>query len=81
MNVPIDWGFGVFHSGIEVGGVEYSFASGAGIFTLAPKEAPGATYRESIAMGSYEGTSQDAQRLLESMRHDFQGHHYHILSK
>jgi hypothetical protein len=34
-------GLGFFHSGVEVGGEEFSFASGAGIFSSTPKEASG----------------------------------------
>ena len=34
-------GFGLHHSGVEILGVEYSFASGGGIFESSPKVAPG----------------------------------------
>ena len=34
-------GFGLHHSGVEILGVEYSFASGGGIFESRPKVAPG----------------------------------------
>jgi len=32
---------GAYHSGVEVGGKEYTFAGGAGIFDHAPRQAPG----------------------------------------
>ena len=32
---------GLHHSGVEILGKEYSFASGGGIFDSSPKEAPG----------------------------------------
>ncbi|RLO04060.1 hypothetical protein DYB28_009227 [Aphanomyces astaci] len=75
------WGLGAFHSGVEVGGVEYSFAGGAGIFTLAPKSAQGAVFRESIDMGSFEGTYHDAKRILDDMRSEFHGSQYNLLTK
>ena len=48
-------GIGVHHSGVEILGSEYSFASGAGIFQTSPKDASGARYRESIEIGSFYG--------------------------
>ena len=39
-------GFGLHHSGVEILGKEYTFASGAGIFDHNPREAPGAKFRE-----------------------------------
>lgn len=39
---------GIHHSGVEILGREYSFASGGGIFDSSPKDAPGAKFRESI---------------------------------
>ncbi|RQM27768.1 hypothetical protein B5M09_006873 [Aphanomyces astaci] len=70
-----------FTYGVEVGGVEYSFAGGAGIFTLAPKSAQGAVFRESIDMGSFEGTYHDAKRILDDMRSEFHGSQYNLLTK
>ena len=32
---------GLHHSGVEILGKEYSFASGGGVFDSSPKEAPG----------------------------------------
>ncbi|OQR96821.1 hypothetical protein THRCLA_07161 [Thraustotheca clavata] len=74
-------GFGAFHSGLDVGGDEYSFAGGAGIFTCRPKQADGAVFRESIHMGYFDGSSMDARRVIESLRSDFQGSHYNLLTK
>ena len=34
-------GMGAYHSGVEIGGKEYTFAGGAGIFDHAPRQAPG----------------------------------------
>ncbi|KAF0699316.1 Aste57867_10106 [Aphanomyces stellatus] len=75
------WGLGAFHSGVVVGGIEYSFAGGAGIFTSPPKEAQGAVFREAIDIGYFEGTSQEARRILDDMRGDFHGTMYNLLTK
>uniref|UniRef100_K3WX62 PPPDE domain-containing protein n=1 Tax=Globisporangium ultimum (strain ATCC 200006 / CBS 805.95 / DAOM BR144) TaxID=431595 RepID=K3WX62_GLOUD len=60
-------GFGFFHSGIEIAGDEYSFASGAGIFTSTPKQ----------AAGSYT----EAKQIAYSLRSDFEGNTYNLVTK
>ncbi|RHY92661.1 hypothetical protein DYB35_003027 [Aphanomyces astaci] len=57
------WGLGAFHSGVEVGGVEYSFAGGAGIFTLAPKSAQGAVFRDEFHGSQYNLLTKYSRRL------------------
>ena len=74
-------GLGVYHSGIEVSGTEYSFASGAGIFEGSPKDAPGATFRESILLGEFKGSAADIRGVAASMRDDYSGGKYNIMSK
>ncbi|OQS00610.1 hypothetical protein ACHHYP_03269 [Achlya hypogyna] len=74
-------GLGAFHSGVDVGGDEFSFAGGAGIFTCRPKQADGAVFRESIHMGYFDGSSVDARRAIEDLRQDFQGNQYNLLTK
>jgi len=74
-------GLGMYHSGVQVGGLEWSFAGGAGVFSDTPKSAAGATFRESIDMGVFAGTSSDLDRILDSLRPHFPGDQYNILSK
>ncbi len=50
---------GLHHSGVEILGKEYSFASGGGIFDSTPKDAPGAKFRESIELGAFDGGSSE----------------------
>lgn len=75
---PICCGF--FHTGVEILGVEYSFAGGAGVYECAPKSAPDARFRESIRMGSIESTSV-ASSVLARLRPDFQGEAYSLIFK
>ena len=58
-------GLGLHHSGVEVSGSEYSFASGAGVFESTPREAPGAKYRGTVELGTCEGGSADLKRVLD----------------
>jgi hypothetical protein len=48
--VDADIGLGFFHTGVEIAGDEFSFASGAGVFSSTPRDAPGA-FNE-IGLGS-----------------------------
>ncbi|RQM14848.1 hypothetical protein KXD40_005808 [Peronospora effusa] len=34
-------GLGIFHSGVEIAGEEFSYASGAGVFSSSPKRVTG----------------------------------------
>jgi hypothetical protein len=74
-------GLGMYHSGVQVGGLEWSFAGGAGVFSDSPKSASGATFRESIDMGVFSGTSSDLDSILDDLRPHFRGDKYNILSK
>jgi deubiquitinase DESI2 len=76
-------GFGLHHTGVQLYDTEYSFADGAGIFNDTPKSAPNARYRESIEMGTFDGTMQDLQIILHELRdqYGFIGTKYNLLRK
>ncbi|TMW57454.1 hypothetical protein Poli38472_003379 [Pythium oligandrum] len=74
-------GLGLFHTGVEIGGDEFSFASGAGVFYSTPRQAPGARFRESIEMGDFQGSYSDAKNLAYSLRHEFDGASYNLFTK
>lgn len=65
------FGFGIYHSGVEISGREYSFANGAGIFEIAPKTAPGAKFREQVEIGHFEGGKDELNRALDFLRDEF----------
>ena len=51
------FGLGLYHSGIEMNGVEYAYGgdpnnSGTGVFQTAPLSVAGATYHESYLLGT-----------------------------
>ena len=70
------------HPPLPTGGVEWTFAGGAGVFySDDPKTAPGATYRESIDLGEFSGTSRDVDKIIDSLRPRFQGDSYNLLTK
>jgi hypothetical protein len=74
-------GMGLHHSGVEIMGSEYSFASGAGIFESSPKLAPGAKFREQIELGSYEGGQAELKTALSVLRDDYGPDDYNLIRK
>ncbi|CAM9366015.1 unnamed protein product [Pylaiella littoralis] len=74
-------GLGVFHSGLEVDGREYTFAGGGGIFDHDPRKAPGARFRESVSMGSFSGGSSVLRGAIDSLREDFGPDRYNVLTR
>lgn len=74
-------GFGVHHSGVEILGQEYSFASGGGIFDSTPKEVPNAKFRESIEVGVFQGGSSELRTIINDLRSDFGPDDYNLMSK
>jgi len=75
------WGLGFYHSGLQVGREEYTFASSAGIFHHEPKGAPGAKFREAIELGEYKGTTRDLEVVIQNLRSKFPGNSYHVLNQ
>jgi len=69
------------HSGVEILGVEYSFASGGGIFESSPKVAPGALFRESVELGAFDGGQQELQRAIADLRDDFGPDRYNLFQR
>lgn len=74
------FGFGLYHSGIQIGGLEWSFAGGSGIYSDDPKSAP-ATFRESIELGEFRGTSSDIDNIIDDLRQKFKSNSYNLLSQ
>ncbi|XXG78570.1 hypothetical protein AAC387_Pa08g2493 [Persea americana] len=78
-------GIGIFHTGIEVYGVEYAFGAhdypSSGVFEVEPRQCPGFKFRKSIFMGT---TILDPNQIREFMeRHsvNYNGNTYHLIAK
>jgi hypothetical protein len=75
-------GCGLHHSGVEISGVEYSFASGAGIFeSTTPTIVNGAKFRTRIDLGSFDGGSAQLKQVLHELRDSFAGDSYHLIRR
>lgn len=75
-------GCGLHHSGIEVMGIEYSFASGAGIYeSNTPTIVVGAKYRERVELGSFDGGSERLKQVLDELKDHFGPEDYNIIRR
>uniref|UniRef100_A0A914VZC3 PPPDE domain-containing protein n=1 Tax=Plectus sambesii TaxID=2011161 RepID=A0A914VZC3_9BILA len=82
-------GIGVFHTGIEVYGVEYAYGGHpfafSGIFDNTPQDAEelgeNFKFRESILVGETDFTAGDVRHMIQLMGHEYKGDRYHLISK
>ncbi|CAB9514762.1 Desumoylating isopeptidase 2 [Seminavis robusta] len=76
-------GIGLYHSGVEIDGFEYSFASrGGGIFKIEPRKARGVRFYQQIEMGSIDEEQgiQQLQRALDELKDGFQPQKYDFVT-
>lgn len=78
-------GLGVFHSAIEVYGLEYAFGAHeyatSGVFAVEPRKCPGYTYRRSILLGRTDISGSEFQSFMEHISSRYHGDTYHLVSK
>ena len=60
-------GIGLYHTGLELRGFEYSFSS-AGVSRTTPKLPDFGIWRETILVGNFSGTMNDFQIILNDLR-------------
>ncbi|ERN00211.1 hypothetical protein AMTRI_Chr13g115900 [Amborella trichopoda] len=78
-------GLGIFHSGIEVHGLEYGFGAHdfptSGVFEVEPKSCPGFIYRRSIFLGSTDMSLSEFRTFMENLAGKYHGDTYHLIAK
>ncbi|KAL4563981.1 hypothetical protein LXL04_028030 [Taraxacum kok-saghyz] len=78
-------GFGIFHSGIQVYGMEYGFGAHdfpiSGVFEVEPKSCPGFIYRCSIPLGHITISPSEFRDFIETVASEYHGDTYHLISK
>ena len=82
-NKYVYWmGLGAFHAGVEINGVEWSFGyvsgPGTGVFQCEPRQAPGATYRETMPLGYTSKSGWQIDNVIAEMRISYRGCDYHM---
>ncbi|KAL2929459.1 hypothetical protein RDABS01_034870 [Bienertia sinuspersici] len=79
------FGFGIFHSGIEVHGMEYGFGAhdlpASGVFEVEPRSCPGFIYRCSIPLGRTSMSQSEFRTFIEHMASEYHGDTYHLITK
>ncbi|PKU67069.1 deSI-like protein At4g17486 [Dendrobium catenatum] len=86
LNNYLYWcGLGIFHSGIEVHGLEYGFGAHdfptSGVFEVEPRNCPGFVYRCSLLLGYINMPPLEFRTFMESMSAEYYGDTYHLISK
>jgi len=79
------FGIGAFHSGVQLGEIEYAFGGHefdfSGIFTVEPRVTPGVVFRESIELGETNLNSREIQALADSLAPKYFGNTYNLFTK
>jgi hypothetical protein len=75
------FGLGLYHSGVQIDGKEYTFAAESGIFSHSPKNVPNAKFRESIKLGVFEGNQSKIDEIISELRSEFKGSDYNVVMK
>uniref|UniRef100_A0A7N0V411 PPPDE domain-containing protein n=1 Tax=Kalanchoe fedtschenkoi TaxID=63787 RepID=A0A7N0V411_KALFE len=86
MNSYVYWaGLGIFHSGVEVHGVEYGFGAHdyptSGVFSVEPRKCPGFKFRKSILIGTTYLSERQVQDFMERYSAYYNGDSYHLITK
>ena len=78
-------GFGIWHTGVEVNGIEYTFgkrgSSLSGISSLKPRTAPGVTFKETVEIGRTALTSREIRDLVAELGSTYAGNSYHVTGR
>lgn len=79
------FGVGIFHSGIEVHGMEYGFGaheySTSGVFEVEPRSCPGFIFRRSVLLGSTDMNYSQFRSFIERLSAKYHGDTYHLIAK
>ncbi|XP_008795626.1 deSI-like protein At4g17486 [Phoenix dactylifera] len=86
MNGYVYWaGLGIYHTGVEVYGVEYAFGAHdyptSGVFEVEPRQCPGFRFRKSIFMGTTCLDPMQVREFMELHSVNYHGDTYHLIVK
>jgi len=82
-------GVGIFHSGVELFGTEFSYGGHpfefSGIFEITPKDSEELgdhyKYKESVTLGHTAFTKEEVNQAISHLGRDFKGAKYHLMQK
>ncbi|WOL06432.1 deSI-like protein [Canna indica] len=79
------FGLGIYHSGVQVHGVEYAYGAHehptTGIFEGEPRQCPGFAFRKSILIGRTDLGPREVRALMEEMAAEYTGITYNLITK
>ncbi|GAA0164507.1 cysteine protease [Lithospermum erythrorhizon] len=79
------FGLGIFHSGIEVHGLEYGFGAheyaSSGVFEVEPRSCPGFIFRRAVLLGTIDMTRSEFRSFMENLSNEYHGDSYHLITK
>ncbi|KAL6144910.1 hypothetical protein ACLB2K_055600 [Fragaria x ananassa] len=78
-------GLGVYHSGVQVHGIEYAFGAHeyptTGIFEGEPRKCDGFTFRKSILIGKTDVGPLEVRTVMEQLAEQYRGNAYNLITK
>ncbi|KAJ6850345.1 uncharacterized protein M6B38_264720 [Iris pallida] len=79
-------GLGVYHSGLQVHGVEYAYGAHdrpalTGIFESEPRRCPGFAFRRSVLVGRTDLGPREVRALMEDLADSYTGDTYSLITK
>ncbi|CAF0759698.1 unnamed protein product [Brachionus calyciflorus] len=82
-------GVGIYHSGVEIYGVEYGYGGHpfpfSGIFEMIPKDTEelgeSFKFKESIEIGRTDFTKSEIEQIIALIGREFRGIDYHLINK
>eukprot|EP00871_Galdieria_phlegrea_P000147 jgi/Galph1/1132/GphlegSOOS_G5853.1 len=78
-------GVGLYHSGVEVYGVEFCFGGSesneTGVFHVEPRRAQGASYRQSLYMGNTPLSPNEVFLVVQILADEFRGNTFSLLRR
>uniref|UniRef100_A0A7N0TA37 PPPDE domain-containing protein n=1 Tax=Kalanchoe fedtschenkoi TaxID=63787 RepID=A0A7N0TA37_KALFE len=78
-------GLGIYHSGVQVHGVEYAFGAhentSTGVFEVEPKHCPGFMFRKSILIGRTDMGSKEVCNFMAKISQEYAGNTYNLITR
>uniref|UniRef100_A0A2N9IDV3 PPPDE domain-containing protein n=1 Tax=Fagus sylvatica TaxID=28930 RepID=A0A2N9IDV3_FAGSY len=79
------FGLGVYHSGVQVHGIEYAFGAHeyptTGIFEGEPKHCDGFRYRKTVFIGKTDLGPVEVRAVMEELAGEYRGNAYNLITK
>lgn len=74
------YGLGIYHSGLQIGGTEYTFGR-EGAFEHEPQKAPAVPLRDSIFLATIELPRDRIVSIVDEVSKEFNTQKYHLLNR